>query len=236
MKYAFIILALILASCDKSVEYHHSDGAKGATGSTGANGSNGSNGAAGTNGSNGSQGPAGPQGSQGIPGSNGLVAGVSCNVHDLPSWSSSTTLPQAIAGNTILGNFTLPDISVPYSNAALGFPGMPPALQALVGVEGYILDCYGYMKVSSSGVYTFKLLSDDGSVLIINDLSVIQNQGLHSPTTVSNAVILYRGLNKINIVYYQGPLTDIALELRWSGPNITEQVVPSTVYVHEMGI
>lgn len=178
------------------------------------------------NGSNGATGPQGPAGS------NSFSPGLSCDVHNLPSWDGSTTLPQALVGNPLVGNFTLPNFSVPDSQASLGFPGMPANLQSIVGVEGYILDCAGYINVPTSGVYTFRLLSDDGSILVINNSSVVQNQGLHAPSSVTNTVTLYKGANHLNIVYYQGPLTQIALQLNWSGPNLADQIVPSSAFSH----
>lgn len=174
-------------------------------------------------------------GNDGAPGQDGdytRSSGISCNVHDMTGWGGSVALPGVLAGTAPVGNFIIPNFNVPDINGSLGFPGMPASILASVGVEGYALDCYGELFIETSGVYTFKLLSDDGSRLVIEDNVVVDNQGLHAPTSVSNTVTLYRGFNKINVVYFQGPLTDIALELKYSGPNLSEQVVPSTQFTH----
>ena len=197
---------------------------------------NGAQGPQGVPGIPGATGPAGQPGRDGLNGQDGEDAvqpGLSCNVHDLKSWNGSTSLPQALAANPPVGNFTLANLSVPDSQSSAGFPGMPSWLQNKVGLEGYALDCSGYLNVETTGSHSLSLLSDDGSYLSIEDgYCDLQNQGLHAPSTVSKTCNLNRGQNKINVVYYQGPHTQIALELRWTGPNTSSQVVPASRFTH----
>lgn len=193
---------------------------------------NGAVGAQGTVGPKGEPGRDGLNGINGVDGEDAFLPGLSCNLHDLKSWDSNSSLPEILKNNAPVGNFVLANLSVPDSQSSLGFPGMPKSLQNIVGLEGYALDCYAYLNVETSGEHILKLLSDDGSALFINNSLVINNQGLHAPQTVTKTVTLYRGPNKINVVYYQGPATQIALELRMSGPNTAEQVVPSTQFRH----
>jgi len=239
-------------TCGNSNSYAYIyDGEKGATGAAGtsctvtsANGGANikcgsapsvflANGATGPAGSVGPQGQAGRDGLNGTNGEDAVQPGLSCNLHDLRSWDSNTSLPAALAANPPVGNFILANLSVPDSQASAGFPGMPSNLQNLVGKEGYALDCSGYINVATSGQHTLKLLSDDGSYMSIEDgYLTIQNQGLHAPATVSATGNLNRGPNKINVVYYQGPYTQIALQLKWIGPNTAEQVVPASAFTH----
>jgi hypothetical protein len=188
---------------------------------------------------NGAQGPAGMPGVNGRDGLNGkdgenaLLSGLSCNVHDLRSWDGITDIKLILASNPPAGNFVLSNLSVGDSPSSQGFPGMPSALQNTVGLTGYALDCYAYLNIQTTGMHVFKVLSDDGVRLVINEQVLINNPGLHAPTTnASAAVELHRGPNKINVVYYQGPATKIALQLKMSGPNFVEQVIPSTLYRH----
>jgi len=160
-------------------------------------------------------------------------AGLRCDVYDINSWSSSTRLPDLFVGSALKGTYNMARINVPNSPSSAGFPGMPASIQNLVGLEGYALDCAGYLTVPTSGDYQFKLLSDDGSELRINDALIIDNQGLHAPTSVTSSVVrLNKGLNRINVVYYQGPHSQIALELKMKGPNFVEQVVPANLLSH----
>lgn len=174
----------------------------------------------------------GRDGLNGQDGEDAFQPGLNCQLHDLKNWNNNTSLPEVLKNNTPVGNFVLANLSVPDSQSSQGFPGMPSNLQSIVGLEGYALDCYAYLNVTTSGEHTFKLLSDDGSALFINGQLVIDNQGLHAPKTVTAKTILHRGPNKINVVYYQGPHTQIALELKMSGTNTSEQVIPSTLYRH----
>jgi len=196
----------------------------------GLNGTNGIDGVNGQNGLPGVAGPMGPAGPAGAAGSDGRKPGLICNVHDLKDWNGDTTLPTILAKNPAVGSFVLANLSVGDTPSANGFPGMPKGLQDKVGLEGYALDCFGYLNIDTSGIHQFRLFSDDGSRLVIEDVVVIQNQGLHSPTTVTAKVDLHKGLNRINVTYFQGPNHQIALELRASGPNTSEAVIPSTSF------
>jgi hypothetical protein len=163
-----------------------------------------------------------------IPASRGLVA----QVHNLPAWDN-VTLPNLFIGNPTLGTFITQNLNVGDTPSSQGFPGMPAALQQQVGYDGYSLDINGYLNVPTTGNYVFKMLSDDGAILLINDQVVIADDSLHSPSTKTSASIrLNAGLNRINVIYYQGPHSQIALQLKWSGPNLTEQVIPATALSH----
>jgi hypothetical protein len=197
---------------------------------------------------NGSQGPQGlpgipgAQGPQGLPGRDGLNGqdgedavkpGLSCNVHDLSNWNGVTNILTVLSASAPVGNFVMSNLNVGDTPSANGFPGMPASIQNMVGLTGYALDCQGYLNVETSGMHTFKTLSDDGVRLVIQDQVIINNPSLHAPTTdVSTSRELHRGPNKINVVYYQGPHTQIALRLSWSGPNMSEQVVPAARFTH----
>ncbi|MGY3212911.1 PA14 domain-containing protein [Mucilaginibacter sp. HD30] len=59
----------------------------------------------------------------------------------------------------------------------------------------------GYLRVEEDGVYGFSTLSDDGSMLFIDDLPVVDNDGRHSAIEKSGAVPLLKGFHKITIKY-----------------------------------
>lgn len=215
----------------------------------GVNGSPGANGTNGTNGTNGQNGQNGQNGTNGVDGDDAFTPGLSCDVHNLPSWDGSSSLPQVFVGHPTVGTFSLAALNIPNtsqnSSGHLLFPGMPSSIQhpvagpaadgaGYVAEQGYALDCTGYLNVPTSGTYTLNLLSDDGSELRLNNQTVatINNQGLHAPQTVSATVQLDKGPNKINVTYYQGPYSQIALELSMSGPNYPQQVVPAALLTH----
>lgn len=68
------------------------------------------------------------------------------------------------------------------------------------GNIGFIYD--GYIDIPSTGIYTFSLLSDDGSTLKIHDKIFIDNDGSHYPTEIIAQVPLKKGLHPIEIRYF----------------------------------
>jgi hypothetical protein len=63
-----------------------------------------------------------------------------------------------------------------------------------------------YIPVSNN--YKFRVLSDDNAKLVINNSLVVNMVVLQHPTYSSlQNILLYKGLNKFNVLYYQEPLT-----------------------------
>ncbi len=60
----------------------------------------------------------------------------------------------------------------------------------------------GYIEVPQDDIYTFSLLSDDGSTLRIGQELVIDNDGAHSPQEVVGQVALQAGLHPIEVRYF----------------------------------
>lgn len=60
----------------------------------------------------------------------------------------------------------------------------------------------GYLKIPADAVYTFSLLSDDGSILKIDGQVLIENDGLHSPAERSAQTALAAGLHTLELSYF----------------------------------
>ncbi len=60
----------------------------------------------------------------------------------------------------------------------------------------------GYIDIPADGIYTFALLSDDGSILTIDGATVIDNDGPHSPREIVGQKALAKGLHPIEILYF----------------------------------
>jgi PA14 domain len=187
---------------------------------------------------NGQQGERGSVGNSGANGRDGvdltLKKGLKCSVYDSAVVNRNNGLISILANATPKFTKVIELFDVGDSLAANGFPKFTAAEQALIGTEDYALDCDGYINIPVSNNYSFKLLSDDNARLVINNVSLINMDVLQPPTWgTANSVLLYKGLNKINILYYQGPLTQIALKLQISGSTSSGfsalQDVPSTV-------
>ncbi len=83
----------------------------------------------------------------------------------------------------------------------------------------------GYLDIPSSGTYTFKLVSDDGSWLYIDDTLVIDNGGTHAIRPVAGKCTLGKGKHKIMIKYFDGGGGAI-FNLVWVPPGGVEEKIP----------
>ncbi|MCG3127100.1 MAG: hypothetical protein CHACPFDD_01958 [Phycisphaerae bacterium] len=82
-----------------------------------------------------------------------------------------------------------------------------------------------YLRVPTTGVYTFYLTSDDGSRLWIGEDLVVDNDGLHGAVTRSGEAALAAGLHALTIGFFERDGGD-ALALEFSGPGIDRQRIP----------
>jgi hypothetical protein len=90
----------------------------------------------------------------------------------------------------------------------------------------------GYIRITKQGQYTFYLNSDDGSNLSINNVQLINNDGLHASQEVSGNILLREGYYKIGVNFFQKE-GDQVCELRYDGPGITKMLVPNNVLTHD---
>ena len=60
----------------------------------------------------------------------------------------------------------------------------------------------GYIDVPADDIYTFCLLSDDGSYLKIDDKMVVDNDGEHSPRELIGQHAMRKGLHPIYARYF----------------------------------
>lgn len=175
----------------------------------------------------------GKDGVDGLDGEDAVKPGMLCNVHDLSNWNGISSILNALTQTPPAGNFVLANLNVGDSPSANGFPGMPQSIQNTVGLTGYTLDCTGYLNIQTSGLYEFSMLGDDGIRLVIDNQVIINAPQLQAPTThVSKTVELQKGHRSINVIYYQGPHTQIALRLRYQGVHTPLQVVPASLLRH----
>ena len=60
----------------------------------------------------------------------------------------------------------------------------------------------GFIEVPADGVYTFSLLSDDGSYLMLDGKMVVDNDGEHSPNLLVGQHAMRRGLHPLLVRYF----------------------------------
>ncbi|MEN8139494.1 MAG: alpha-N-acetylglucosaminidase TIM-barrel domain-containing protein, partial [Bacteroidota bacterium] len=97
--------------------------------------------------------------------------------------------------------------------------------------EKFALIYEGYIKISKTDIYSFLLISNDGSRLFIDDNLIVNNDGQHGALTVEGAVALKKGYHKLRLLYFQTG-GGKALNLRWKRSGIKEEKVPKKVLFH----
>jgi hypothetical protein len=109
-------------------------------------------------------------------------------------------------------------LNIPQQPFEAGFPGVSERY------TWFSIDYNGKFNVSKPGTYTFRLASDDGSLMWINGKLLINNDGLHAYKSKTGAVDLEEGSHRIRVLYYQGPPREIALQLYVTPPGETERL------------
>jgi hypothetical protein len=89
----------------------------------------------------------------------------------------------------------------------------------------------GYVRVPKDGVYRFYTKSNDGSRLYIGPELVVDNDGQHATQERVGFTALKAGLHPITVLYFQaGGLSN--LEVRYTGPRIKKEIIPTTALSH----
>lgn len=105
-----------------------------------------------------------------------------------------------------------------------GFPGTEGLILNNDGNplnEWFAFDLNGFIRLDTTRpteIYQFAVFSDDGSILSINGNVLIDHDGQHSPAwkcATSPVTLIQGNLYDVNLKYFQGPRTQIALRLMW---------------------
>ena len=90
----------------------------------------------------------------------------------------------------------------------------------------------GYISINDPGTYQFKITSDDGSRLLINDELIVDNDGLHSKASSLGSIYLEKKMHKIVVEYFERGGQEF-LEVNWTGPGFEWQAIPSYKLFHK---
>ena len=123
-------------------------------------------------------------------------------------------------------NGSYPNTTQLGSQADSVFIADKPAFDKDLNGRPFGLKFRGYIDVPQTGIYTFYLNSDDGSVLRIAGRTVVDNDGLHSATEKSGQVALAKGLQPVELDFIEGG-GGYTLELRYSIGGSQPALVPA---------
>jgi hypothetical protein len=112
------------------------------------------------------------------------------------------------------------ELNISNRDFASGFPGVTEI------TEWFGIEYKGDIFVKEAGNYHFRLHSDDGSLLFINDSLVINNDGIHAAASAHGSIFLDKSRHRIKVKYFQGPRYHIALQLFYTFEEGEEQLFP----------
>lgn len=120
--------------------------------------------------------------------------------------------------------FTVPNLDFDEVESSAGFPGSSGLTQ------DYALSLTGSLNVVEEAEYELCLHSDDGSQLLLEDMLVVDNDGVHeAPVEACELVYLAPGEYLLEVRYLQssGPL--LALHMAWAINGGEKVIVPPEV-------
>lgn len=101
------------------------------------------------------------------------------------------------------------------------FPGVPSNRFEWFGVR-----YQGPLTIREAGDYSFRTISDDGSKLYVDDILLVNHDGQHEPSSSAIATVsLAKGVHTLRIEYFQGPRTQIALQVFGNKAGNPEQLL-----------
>lgn len=93
-----------------------------------------------------------------------------------------------------------------------GFPGLDVN-------EWFGLDIRFTVNMPQDITMDLMLLSDDGAILTVDGVEVINNDGIHAASPLMETVKLAKGPRNFRVRYFQGPGFGLALMLGWKKPD-----------------
>jgi len=92
-------------------------------------------------------------------------------------------------------------------------------------VANFSVEFIGYIKIEQEDDYTFYISSNDGSKLLINDILIVDNDGVHGDTERTGRINLKAGLHPIKVQYFDGGGSQ-SLQVQIEGSNLSRQIIP----------
>jgi len=99
------------------------------------------------------------------------------------------------------------ELNVPAQDWRTGFPGVTDRF------EWFAIDYRGRFWIAKPDMYRFRLTSDDGARLYIDDQLIADNDGVHQVERRFASLRLSGGIHTIRVSYFQGPRFHLALIL-----------------------
>ncbi|RYZ59379.1 MAG: hypothetical protein EOP07_04165 [Proteobacteria bacterium] len=152
-----------------------------------------------------------------------MIFPIVADVFELPA--NTGTLPSDWPKQKYVTTVCMDQYNVPEREFTAGFPDVPSLF------EWFALNTRTTIVAPSDGDYTFRLISDDGSKLFIDNKMIINNDGPHQTVAKEGTVNMKKGDHALTLDYFQGPRYKIALILQWKKPGDAGfEVVPKSAF------
>jgi hypothetical protein len=109
------------------------------------------------------------------------------------------------------------ELNIPVKPMTGGFPGIDANKN-----EDFAIRWEAPLVVDNEADYTFRILSDDGANVLIDNTLIVENDGVHGAREKSGPVHLVKGTHVVTVDYFQagGPVT-LQLFCKKAGGNET---------------
>lgn len=124
-------------------------------------------------------------------------------------------------------------------NDMLNVPPLKTGINSQFNIEPrekeqyFSFDYEGYINIQKDGEYTFYLATNDGGRFYIDNILLINNDGLHPVVEVEKSINMKAGLHPISVKYFQEGGRN-GLKVSWQGPGIEKQEIPASVLFHKI--
>lgn len=126
---------------------------------------------------------------------------------------------------TPIGTLFTSDINISPRSFTDPFPGVPSNRFEWFGVR-----YQGPLTILAEGDYKFRTVSDDGSKVFIDNVLVVNHDGQHAPSSSNTATVnLTKGVHTLRVEYFQGPATQIALQVFGNKVGLAEKILTPVV-------
>jgi PA14 domain/VPDSG-CTERM motif len=112
-------------------------------------------------------------------------------------YTGHTTTGGGAPYSGFFGSFSANDIQFITNNPEAGGSWWP------FGLTDFGADMTGLLSVSAAGTYSFTLNSDDGSLLFIDGVLIVDNGGTHTPYAVTGSTYLAAGVHPFEVQFFE---------------------------------
>jgi cytochrome c len=98
--------------------------------------------------------------------------------------------------------------------------------------ENVVFQVTGFVNVDKDDNYVFRLVSDDGAKLWVDNKLTADNDGFHGPQARDGELMLKKGKHPVKIIFFQG-LAGLTLSLQWTKHGDNKfTVIPESALTH----